>query len=278
MFDTENLFESWHNTFPLDEKTRFVLCVSDANKRLGAIVRRYTAQEARFFLRGDVMNEKDVVSCLAAAEKTALLLGCSVLTTQEKVSPEWFDSVNTFQRQGFKPVNESWVFNGPFTSFSERINRIESILFQKKAVPFDAEITSLNSGQARVRALLNETSMMDDFEFDSRLSSTATAPISVSCSQIAWHKDEVVGVLLVASSPTIGLFDIPIRYILPNYRHTWVNALLIAAGVKHGLRVGAQSIQFEANAKSHRETLFLAKKLGFKRVGIFNRFEKSLKV
>lgn len=268
--------KQWEIAFPLDEKTQFFVYATRSNQRMGVVVRRYSAQAARFVLRGNPASKEDLILCLTAAEEIARQLGCRVLTTQEKVSPEWLDSTNTFEYQGFKSIDESWIFNGPFATFNDRIRRIESILYHKNAIPSEARISSLIEGQERVRNLLNETLMMDDFEFDNCLKSTASRPISTAFSQIAWHGKKIVGVLLVAPTSNHGVYDIPIRYVLPDYRQTWVNALLIAACAKHGQSAGAQFIQFEANAKFHHETVYLAKKTGCERVAIFNRFEKLL--
>ena len=266
----------WDVAFPPDERTRFTIFQTESNQSMGVVVRRYTSREARFVLRGELKSEKDLVVCLAAAEKTARQLGCSVLTTQEKVNPNWLAALNTFQSQGFKSIDESWVFNGPFQSFADRIQRIALMLEHKKAIPEEARVSSLTEGHERVRSLLNATLMMDDFEFDNRLRTDASKPISAAYSQIAWFGKKVVGVLLVAPTANKGVYDIPIRYVLPDYRQTWVNALLIAECVKHGESIGAEFIQFEANSKSHYETLYLARKTGCRRVAVFNRFEKQL--
>ena len=268
--------KQWDVAFPSDERTRFAVFKNGPDEHIGVVVHRYTFHEARFVLRGDFKSEAELVTCLTAAEKTARQLGCQVLTTQEKVHSEWLDAFNTFRSQGFKSVDESWVFNGPFDSFADRIRRIAAILNHRNAIPEEARVSSLAEGYERVRALLNETLMMDDFEFDNRLRSNSLKPISAAYSQIAWCGSKIVGVLLVAPTSSSDVYDIPIRYVLPDYRQTWVNAMLIAACVKHGESVGAKYIQFEANLKSHQETLYLAKKTGCNRVAVFNRFEKSL--
>lgn len=243
---------------------------------IGVAVRHYTDREARFVLRGNLVSETDLATCLAAAETTARELGCSVLTTQEKVHSEWLDASNIFQRQGFNLIDESWIFNGSFRSFADRIQRTAAILDRKKAIPQEARICSLAGFHDQVRNLLHNTLMMDDFEFDNRLKKNSLKPISSDYSQTAWSGHKLVGVLLVAPTIEKGVFDIPIRYVLPDYRQTWVNSLLIAECAKHGESIGAEAIQFEANLQSHRETLYLAKKTGCKRVAVFNRFEKQL--
>ena len=266
----------WDVAFPLDEKTRFALFMNGLNHACGVVVRRYTTIEARFVFRGDFLREEDLTVCLTAAENIARELGCCLLTTQEKVDPEWFNALNIFQSFGFKSTDESWTFNGPFIPFADRSRRIAAVLAHKNAIPKEARVSNLIEGQDRVRFLLNETLMMDDFEFDNRLKSKALKPISAAYSQIAWHGQKIVGVLLVAPTVNKGVYEIPIRYVLPDYRHTWVNAQLIFACVKHGEALGAEFIQFEANSKFHHETLYLAKKAGCKRVAVFNRFEKQL--
>ena len=268
--------KQWDVAFPPDENTRFALFNTGLNQAYGVVVRRYTALEARFVFRGNFEIEDDLIVCLAAAEKIARQLGCCLLTTQEKVHPEWFNALNIFRSLGFKSTDESWTFNGPFLPFADRSRRVAAVLDYKNAIPKEARVSDLTEGQERVRVLLNETLMMDDFEFDNRLKSKALKPISAVYSQIAWHGQKIVGVLLVAPTVDKGVYEIPIRYVLPDYRHTWVNAQLIFACIEHGEALGAEFIQFEANSKFHHETLYLAKKAGCKRVAIFNRFEKQL--
>lgn len=268
--------EQWDVAFPLDSETHFGMFGNGTNKNIGVVVRRYTPYEARFVLRGNFKSEEDLIVCLVEAENIARQLGCNILTTQEKVYPGWLNAFNIFQRQGFESIDESWIFNGPFKSFADRIRRTAIKLKNKNAVPEQARISSLNDGQDRVRVLLNDTLMMDDFEFDNRMKDTSLNPISGTYSQIAWYGEKVVGVLLVAPTTDCGVYDIPIRYVVPDYRQTWVNVLLIDACVKHGENLGAEYVQFEANSRSHYETLYLAKKTGCKRIAVFNRFEKLL--
>ena len=273
-----DISQPWDVAFPLDERTSFSRYMTEPNRYIGAVVRRYTSFEARFVLRGDLDSKEDLAFCLSAAERKARQLGCRVLSTQERVNPEWLDALNTFQDQGFKIIDESWLFTGPFNSFASRIRRIESLLDEKKAIPREARVSSLTEGIQSARALLNDSLMMDDFEFDNSIKLGALKPISTAYSQIAWYGNKMVGVLLVATTPDARLYDIPIRYVLPEFRQKWVNALLISECVKHGEKIGAEFIQFEANSKSHVETFALAKKTGCKRVAIFNRFQKILSV
>ena len=262
----------------MDENTHSSKYLINSNRCIGTIVRRYTKSEARFILRGDLNSKDDLAFCLSAAEKSAQQMGCTILSTQERVDPKWLDATTTFQAQGFKMVDKSWVFTGPFRSFSARIGHIESLLHQKRLIPKDARVSSLSEGLPLARALLNETLIMDDFEFDNRLRDGASKPISTMYSQIAWYGQQIVGVLLIATTPDKNLYDIPVRYVHPDFRQSWVNALLISASVKHGEEIGAKFIQFEANPKSHTETLALAEKTGYKRVAVFNRFQKLLSV
>ena len=270
--------QPWDVAFPSDQRTSFSRYKVEPNRYIGAIVHRYTPFEARFVLRGDLDSKEDLEFCLSIAEKKARKLGCCVLSTQERVNPEWLDAMNTFKDQGFEIVDESWLFTGPFNSFASRIRRVESLLYQKNAIPTEARVSSLKEGIKFARALLNDSLMMDDFEFDNCLKIGALKPISTAYSQIAWYGNKVVGVLLVVTTSNKGLYDIPIRYVLPEFRQKWVNALLISGCVKHGEKIGAEFIQFEANSQSHTETFALAAKTGCKRVAIFNRFQKILSV
>ena len=270
--------QPWDVAFPSDQRTSFSRYMTESNRYIGVVVRRYTSFEARFVVRGDLDSKEDLAFCLSAAEKKAQQLGCCVLSTQERIIPEWLDALNTFQQHGFEITDESWLFTGPFNSFASRIRRIESLFHQKNAIPAEARVSSLKEGIQFARALLNDSLMMDDFEFDNSVKLGALKPISTAYSQIAWYGDKIVGVLLVATTPDKRLYDIPIRYVLPEFRQKWVNALLISECVKHGEKIGAEFIQFEANSKSHTETFALAEKTGCERIAIFNRFQKILSV
>lgn len=274
--DLHNYQINWDIAFPADHQTIVVLFTSKTNSFFGVVVRQFNKQEARFVIRGELFSERDLVDCLQEAEKTALLMGCRILTTQEKIETQWLNSFNIFLKYSFKSINESIYFEGPFKSFADRILKVESVIINKKVLPKGARITSLAEGQQQARTLLHNNLMMDDFEFDNRLKHDAFSPLSKTYSQLAWNEDEIIGVLLVAKTKMDELFDIPIRYVIPTYRQTWVNTFLIAACVKHGYQANAKFIRFEANLILHQETLSLAKKTGCQITKNFSRFEKHL--
>lgn len=269
---------NWDIAFPVDHQSIVVLFISDTNLYFGIVVRRFNVHEARFVIRGDLTSDEDLYSCLQEAEKTALSLGCSVLITQEKIEINWLNSFDLFLKCSFKSIHQTAYFEGSFNLFAERILKVESALRRRRSLPKGARITCLVEGQQQARALLHSTLMMDDFEFDNRIKKEASSPISIFFSQLAWNDNDIVGVLLVAKTTTDDLFDIPIRYVIPSLRHTWVNTFLIAACVRLGIQANAKLIRFEANLVAHQETLSLAKKTGCKMTKNFSRFEKHLTV
>lgn len=266
----------WEVAFPNDLKTEFAEIQSEQNNKIGVVVRCISPAEARFIIRGDLTSKNDLLNCLSLAEQLAAKFSCKTLVTQEKISTTWYDSATTFMTAGYELTDESWVFSGPFSPFAERVINIETLLHRKNAIPANSKITNLVDCHERVRDLLNDKKMMDDFEFDHCLKSSSSQTISKEFSQIAWCEDEIVGVILVSSSEELGVYYIPIRYVTPEFRQTWVNALLIAECVKHGPAAGANIVRFEANLKTHKETMLLAEKTGCERIGIFNRYQKYL--
>lgn len=268
----------WDVAFPADHQSMVVLFVTDNNHSFGIVVRQYNIYEARFIIRGNLTSEKDLVDCLQEAVRTAMLMGCKILTTQEKVDLSWLNSFQVFNKCYFKSVNQSISLEGPFELFADRILKVESLVLQKKAFPKGSKVTCLAEGLPQARTLLNSSLMMDDFEFNNRLKIDALSPLSINYSQVAWQDDEVVGVLLVASTATIDLFDIPIRYVVPTFHHSWVNTFLTAACVRHGYAVKAKRIRFEANLVLHKETISFAKKSGCQITNNYSRFEKDLLV
>lgn len=265
----------WDISFPLDEKTIFSYVLSESSDCMAAIVRRYSALEARFILRGNIESDTDLKNVLFAAEVVSKKLGCKVLYSQEKISSFWLNSEKIFLDCGFQVSDVTNVFKGRFDFFEERINRIQNIYSQRKIMPASARVSSLSEGIDEARLLLNSSLMMDDFEFDHMLHKSSNSRISKIYSQIVWNDEKIVGVLLVSKTLDPSVFNIPIRYVVPDSKNKWVNSLLMFESVKYGNDSGAKFVMFEANTKTQKETFHLALKTGCQNVGSFNRFIKN---
>jgi hypothetical protein len=268
--------ETWDVSFPRNENLRSEIFHAGVTRCYGIVVYRFSETEARFVLRGDLLSGEDLVACLAAGEALARQLKCCELVTHEKLRPDWFDTAVLLKDGGFRPLDESWIFECPFALFAERLNRIMQVLVRNSAVPTDARVTDLTEGFALARTLLEEARLMDGFDFDHRLMSGVAKPISSVYSQLVWIGETLAGVILVAPACDDGTYEIPIRYIIPAYRQTWVNALLIHSCVKRGELLGAATVRFNANSKTHHETIRLAEQAGCVRIASSHRYGKSL--
>lgn len=266
----------WEIPFPLNHSSQLMVYQTHSARNFGVIVHRFNDSEARFILRGNHESKDDLMACLEAGEGFARQLGCQGMVTQEKIRPDWLDAAHIFVQCGFKPLDESWIFECPFISFARRANRIMKALTYNGAIPAGARTSDLNEGKALARKLLEDARLMDGFDFDHRLSAATTKPISAEHSQLVWVGLELVGIILVAPTSDDTTYEIPIRYISPSYRRTWVNAVLIHSCVKHGENVGAAAIRFNANAKTHHETIRLAEQAGGVRIAITHRYGKQL--
>lgn len=275
IFSNPQIDKNWDISFPLDDKTIFSYFLSERSECIAAIVRLYSASEARFILRGNIESDTDLKNGLFAAEVISKKLGCKVLYSQEKISPLWLNSETIFLECGFQVSDVTNVFKGRFDLFEERINRIQNIYSQRKIMPASARVSSLSEGIDEARLLLNSSLMMDDFEFDYMIHNSSNSRISKIYSQIVWYDEKIVGVLLVSKTLDPSVFNIPIRYVVPNSKNKWVNSLLMFESVKYGNVSGAKFVMFEANTKTQKETFHLALKTGCQNVGSFNRFIKN---
>lgn len=266
----------WEIPFPLDQGLKLMVYQTQSARSFGIIVYRFDESEARFILRGDHESGDDLVACLQAAEEFASQLGCQALVTQEKIRPDWLDAANIFVESGFEPLDESWIFQCPFEPFEKRVNRIMELLMRNGAIPVDARTSDLNEGMSLARGLLADARLMDGFDFDHRLSAAATKPISAEHSKLVWVGSKLVGIILVAPTGDDGTYAIPVRYIIPAYRRTWVNAALIHSCVKNGKTEAAVTVRFNANSKTHHETIHLAKQAGCVRIALVHRYGKRL--
>lgn len=266
----------WEVSFPLDENSRVIEFHAELGRTFGVIVHRFTDAEARFILRGELKSKDDLVICLQAGEKFAQQLNCNEIVTQEKIRPDWLDAAVIFQKCGYKSLDKSWIFECPFEPFSIRVQRVMQLLERTKAIPQDARVSQLGEGSALARALLNNARLMDGFDFDNRLKPGAAKPISAEHSQLVWVGQTLAGIILVAPTGEDGTYEIPVRYIVPKFRQTWVNAVLIHSCVKRGRMMRATTIRFNANAKTHHETIRLAEQAGCVRIASSHRYGKQI--
>ena len=242
----------------------------------GVSVYRFSRDEARLVVRGDLAYPQDLQACLARAEASAAALGCSRLVTQEKLRSDWLDAESVCRADGFAQLDTSLVFECPFDLLAERSKRVVNALERRNAIPATASVTSLMEGHDQARAMLDEASIMDDFDFDSRLAAGSTKPLSAEYSQLVWLGEMLVGIILVAPTPVDAVYEIPIRFIASSHRQTWVNTLLIHSCVQYGEAYAARAIRFNANPETHQETISLARSIHGRHVATSHRYGKTL--
>ena len=268
--------ENWKIPFPTGNDIRFALFDADPARRFGIVVYRFSESETRFVIRGNLDSREDLVTCLKAGEGISRQLKSRQLVTQENFLPDWLDAANVFKECGFVSIDESWSFECPFAPFAERSNRIMQNLVRHGAVPKDARVSGISEGREQVRAILEKARLLDGFDFDQHLKIDKGGSISNDYSRLVWVGQTLAGIILVAPTGQDGIFEIPVRYIIPSYRKTWVNAFLIHSCIKRGEAMGAATIRFSANSKTHHETICLAKKVGCVRVAASHRYGQQL--
>lgn len=272
---SRSIIRSWEIPFPKGPALCYQVFQNGLGEIFGVAVYRFSNSEARFVIRGELFDADDLRTCLNVAEDLGRQLGCSEIVTQEKMRPDWLGAGDVFKKCQFQQLDESWIFECPFKPFAERLNRIMRVLRRDGSIPEGARVTDLAVGQGLARAILGEALLMDGFDFDNRLKPGSTKYISAEFSQLVWIGKKLVGIMLVAPTGKNGIYEIPIRYIAPAYRKTWVNALLIYSCVKRGESVNATTIRFNANAKMHHETIRLAEQSGCTCIALSHRYGKQ---
>jgi hypothetical protein len=266
----------WDIPFPNDDRVLSEAFLSEADAAYGVSVYRFSNDEARFVLRGNLETAQDLEASLAIAEKLAHELGCRELVTQEKLRPDWLEAEHTFGALGFAQLDASLIFECPFGKLAERSARVMRALQRRNGIPKEAQVTSLKAGRKIARSILEEALLMDGFDFDNRLTAAAAKHISEDYSQLVWLGDTLLGIILVAPTSEENVYEIPIRFIVPSYRQSWVNALLIDSCVIRGEARSATAIRFNANADTHRETIRLAKHAGGTLIASSHRYGKRI--
>lgn len=270
------LEDFWAISFPSDTNLRNRSFKGSEGNEFGVATYRFSKHEARFLLRGEFAESDELNRCLEQATAFARELGCSDLVTQEKIRADWVEAKALFRANGFRQIDESWIFECSFSALSKRINRIMQLLQRRRTIPDNVHITDLNSGRALVRAILDEALLMDGFDFDHRLTAGGAKRISAANSQLVWQNELLLGIILVAPTGVENVYEIPIRFVAADARRSWVNALLIYSCVRQGESSGAETIRFNANADAHKETILLAEQAGGSHVATSNRYQKAV--
>ena len=267
---------SWDIPFPASGRIVSQIRLKQGVAAYGVSVYCFSADVARFVIRGDLTDAEDLMACLAKADKLARQLGCCELVTQEKMRPDWLGTERVFRAGGFRQLDASFIFECPFNQLAIRSTRVMKILKQRGAIPREARVTDLREGRKLARFILEEALLMDGYDFDNRLEPGATKYISETYSQLVWLGSTLLGIILVAPTQDQDIYEIPIRFIMPSHRQTWVNALLIQSCVQRGEVMSAKAIRFNANADTHRETIRLAEQAGGTLIASSHRYGKSL--
>ena len=174
---------------------------------------------------------------------------------------------------GFHPSETIEEYEAAFDDVWNRCSRIYKRLRCKGAIPANAQITGLQpSILSEVRTRLHKERIMDTFDFDARLMPGHPQRIDLERSTAIRLDERLVGTMVVA--PMVGQdgYMVTGRWVSPEYRRGWLNAVLIHNSVRECVELNLAFVRFVANSRFHSETRTLAKRLGGHSVSTRHRY------
>ena len=105
------------------------------------------------------------------------------------------------------------------------------------------------------------------------LEASLTDPRLQQLSVVAMENHRVAGVLVIEREDELA--KVSARVVDPDYRGSWVNALMMAAALERGKSTGVRRVQFDSLA-TNSDTLKLGRRFGADTVRVVDTFERKI--
>ncbi len=187
----------------------------------------------------------------AAQEKKVTALGCVPLNENSS-------GFEFLRSCGFQVQARSIKYEAPLENFAAVTAPVYERLVQRRKIPEAAHIIPLSESRRDEVCRL----ILDNFGFASqqvanRLRGTEHG-FSQTLSRVALLEDQLVGALLISYQNARASVDA--TAVVPEHRHTWVNAALKHSAVQELMARGVALVSFSANSEQHRDTVKLAQR------------------
>ncbi len=182
-------------------------------------------------------------------------------------------AIDNLRALGFNRSETIEEYEADFDVVWSRCSRICERLRLKGSIPADARITGVeHSIVGDVRRRLHMERIMDTFDFDSRLMPGHPQPADLERSTAILLDNRLVGAMVVAPLTGEGGYLVIGRWVAPEFRRGWLNAVLIHNSVRQGVEMNLSFVRFVANSRFHSETRALARRLGGRSANIRHRY------
>ncbi|MEY2485010.1 MAG: Acetyltransferase family [Verrucomicrobiota bacterium] len=153
---------------------------------------------------------------------------------------------------GFEFGAATISYEAPIENFAGVTRPVYRRLKQRGKIPKNASIIPLNeSSRDEVCRLVLDHLGFSSQHTAERLRGTEHG-FSQTLSRVALLDGKLVGALLITYQKALASVDA--TAVLPEHRHTWVNAALKYSAVEELIARGVERVRFSANSEQHRDT------------------------
>ena len=179
---------------------------------------------------------------------------------------------------GFGESERLEVFEAPFDAVWSRCRRIHALLERRHSIPDAAQIVAFEPRRLpELRAVFHNSQIVSCLDFDARLSPQHEEAIDLERSTAIVLDETLIGAMLVCPIKGGAGYLVSGRWVAPEFRNGWVNAVLIYNSVRQGVDLSLDFVRFVANSEAHQETVRLASRLGGKRVRSLERLSRPIR-
>ncbi len=176
----------------------------------------------------------------------------------------------------FQARDEIHKYEASLCVLASRVNRINRRLDRHRSLDKCGELVALDeTTKDRVRLSLERANLMSSSEFD-RLYESFVAHDFKRCSSIALARGKVIGILLVVPMPVSARVSIPVIWVHPNHRQSWVQTRLLQRSIQSSAHLSPTTIEFSGDTAKAPDTIKLANKAQATLLSRYCRFERVI--
>lgn len=164
---------------------------------------------------------------------------------------------------GARVSSAGCIYEIPFDSVDERVRRLGAMLDAKKPLQSGQEIRSWSPElRMEVRGIVQAEKLADVACLDAMMTPGSTVAISTPATSLALDEGRLVGIFL--SHIQGDRCEVPVRWVAPSHRQSWVNARLMLRSLTEGRphHPEVTRLRFKGDEATHRETHQLCRRFG----------------
>ncbi|GHC12198.1 hypothetical protein [Cerasicoccus arenae] len=178
---------------------------------------------------------------------------------------------------GFQVCDSGYFYDIPMEKVCERLERVGKALDRLRPLEPGQQVTSWQpERRAEVRRIALAESLADTAYLDSIMTPGPPMELHPHGTTLAFENGKLVGFFLAVYHGTHG--EIPVRWVAPSHRNSWVNARLMIHSLQEGYQrhQEVRHIRFKGDEAAHLETRYMCQQFGGAEIAQCVRMARSM--